>query len=678
MANRLAHETSPYLRQHADNPVDWFPWGAEAFAKAEREDKPVLLSVGYAACHWCHVMEHESFENPATAELMNRHFVNVKVDREERPDVDAIYMSALQAMTGHGGWPMTVVLTPDGKPFFAGTYYPPADRMGHPSFERVLRAVIEAWRERREAVVESAERVSDHLQTVSEPAASSRQVTPELIERAVEALSRTFDDRHGGFGEAPKFPPHTALRFLLRESGEHARQMALKTLSRMARGGIFDQIGGGFARYSVDEKWLVPHFEKMLYDNAHLIQRYSEAFRISGDAKCADIVDATVSWAKREMLDPAGGFYSALDADSDGEEGQYYVWTASEFDELLQEDAPLARAYYGVTTAGNFEGRNVLHRPNEAYELAARFGTSEPELERKMRVIDQVLFRARQKRTPPALDDKVLTSWNGLMIGALADAGRILDRPDFTALASRTAGFLVDTVLADGRLRHVYHSGTAKIDGLLEDYAYLGLGLVSLYRATFDSRWLLIALTLAEKVTEHFVDPESVGFYSTADDAEELIVRPKSFVDSPNPSENAAAAELLLVLGRYAGRTDWQESAETLISSFADGAQQHPNALASMLCVAQTALEPSLEVAIFGDANDLAAHAMIEAAFRYGPKDPVIAFVEDPGDPLVARAPFLQGRDRQDGKPTAFVCRSGACDLPVTTPDALAEQLQRR
>ena len=581
--NRLARETSPYLLQHAENPVDWFPWGKEAFAKAEAEDKPILLSVGYSACHWCHVMAHESFEDEVTAELMNEGFVSVKVDREERPDVDAIYMNAVQAMTGAGGWPMTVAMTPDGKPFFGGTYYPPEDRYGHPSFKRVLASLADAWRTRREEVMKSAEGMTQYLGQLSNLPTQPGDLNAGILDDALKSLQTSFDRVSGGFGGAPKFPPHSTLDFLLNRPEPQAKEMADLTLTKMARGGIYDHLGGGFARYSVDAIWLVPHFEKMLYDNAQLARRYLRAYQQTGQPLYKETAVGVLEWVKREMLDPSGGFYSALDADSEGVEGKFYVWDEDEVEALLGEDAPLAKAYYGVSSAGNFEGKNILNVTRSKEEIAEQLNLSSEDFEKRLARVNEVLFEAREKRVRPGLDDKILLSWNGLMLAAFADAGRILERQDYLDIAVKSAKFIRLEMLRDGRLLHSYKNGEAKIAGLLEDYAYFGLGLVALYQATFDSQWLLLALELADTITKHFHDSENGGFFSTADDAEKLIVRPKDFFDAAVPSDNGAAAELLLMLARYTDNRKWEDFAAGAIKPMTEAMKRQPSGFGTLL-----------------------------------------------------------------------------------------------
>jgi uncharacterized protein YyaL (SSP411 family) len=677
MANRLAGESSPYLRQHRDNPVDWYPWGKEAFERAESEDRPVLLSVGYSACHWCHVMAHESFEDAETARLMNEHFVNVKVDREERPDVDAIYMNAVQAMTGSGGWPMTVVLTPQGEPFFGGTYFPSEDRYGRPSFRKVLTALADAWRERRDEVTSSAGEMRSYLARLGRTEGASGGLDPNLPRDAVEALNREFDSLHGGFGGAPKFPPHSVLRFLLARPGEHARDMAHLTLRRMAKGGIHDQVGGGFARYSVDERWLVPHFEKMLYDNAQLLSRYSEAYRHNADPLYAQVIDGTVAWLVRELRHPDGGFHSALDADSEGEEGLFYLWEEAEIDALLGDEAPLAKAWFGVSPEGNFEGRNILTAPEDEESVASRFEVDDDALEERVESWRRQLLAAREKRVRPGLDDKVITSWNGLAIAGLADAGRVMHRPEYVEHARAAARFLRREMWRDGRLLHAFGGGQARIAGLLEDYAYLGLGLLALYHASFEEEWLLWALELVEAIGAHFVDDQG-AFFSTPDDGEPLIVRPKGVSDAAVPSDNAAAAELFVQAARLTGRRELEERALAAVAGLADLVRRHPTGFGATLVAAEFLLHPPREVAVIGDMADAATRSLLRIVQQQPLPYAVVAHADEPGHPLVGRLPFLQGRGLVDGKPAAYVCEAGACRMPVTEPQELARELVER
>jgi uncharacterized protein YyaL (SSP411 family) len=677
MANRLAGESSPYLRQHRDNPVEWYPWGKEAFERAESEDRPVLLSVGYSACHWCHVMAHESFEDAETARLMNEHFVNVKVDREERPDVDAIYMNAVQAMTGSGGWPMTVVLTPQGEPFFGGTYFPSEDRYGRPSFRKVLAALAEAWRERRDEVLSSAGEMRSYLARLGRTEGRPGSLDPNLPRDALEALNREFDSLNGGFGGAPKFPPHSVLRFLLARPGEHARDMAHLTLRRMAKGGIHDQVGGGFARYSVDERWLVPHFEKMLYDNAQLLSRYSEAYRHNADPLYARVIEGTVAWLVRELRHPDGGFHSALDADSEGEEGLFYLWDETEIDALLGDEAPLAKAWFGVSTEGNFEGRNILTAPEDEESLAGRFEVDDDALEESVESWRRRLLAAREKRVRPGLDDKVITSWNGLAIAGLADAGRVLHRPEYVDHARAAARFLRREMWRDGRLLHAYGGGQARIAGLLEDYAYLGLGLLALYHASFEEEWLLWALELVEAIGAHFVD-EQGAFFSTPDDGDALIVRPKGVSDTAVPSDNAAAAELFVQAARLTGRHELEERALAAVAGLSDLVRRHPTGFGATLVATEFLLHPPREVAVIGDRADAATRSLLRIVQQQPLPYAVVAHADEPGHPLVELLPFLQGRGLVDGKPAAYVCEAGACRMPVTEPQELARELVER
>ncbi len=644
--------------------------------RLEAEDKPILLSVGYSACHWCHVMAHESFEDEATAELMNRDFVSVKVDREERPDVDAIYMNAVQAMTGAGGWPMTVAMTPDGKPFFGGTYYPPEDRYGHPSFKRVLTSLADAWRTRREEVVKSAEGMTQYLGQLSSLPTQPGDLSADILEDALKSLQTSFDRVSGGFGGAPKFPPHSTLDFLLNRSEPVAREMADLTLTKMARGGIYDQLGGGFARYSVDAVWLVPHFEKMLYDNAQLVRRYLRAYQQTGQPLYKETAEGTLEWVKREMTDPSGGFYSALDADSEGVEGKFYVWDEDEVEDLLGEDAPLAKAYYGVSSAGNFEGKNILNVTRSKEEVAEQLNLSSEDFEKRLARVNEVLFEAREKRVRPGLDDKILLSWNGLMLAAFADAGRILERQDYLDIAVKNAEFIRLEMLRDGRLLHSYKSGEAKIAGLLEDYAYFGLGLVALYQATFDSQWLLLALELADTITKHFHDAENGGFFSTADDAEKLIVRPKDFFDAAVPSDNGAAAELLVTLARYTDNRAWEDLAAGAIKPMTEAMKRQPSGFGTLLGALERLLSEPREIAIFGNKEDEEVQRLLQSVREHTSPFTAFAVVEQ-DDPLIPHLPFLQERGQIEGKPTVYVCEGGACRLPVTTVEEVRSQLRR-
>lgn len=675
--NRLAHETSPYLLQHAHNPVDWYPWGEEALARARAEDKPILLSIGYAACHWCHVMERESFEDPETAAIMNRSFVNIKVDREERPDLDSIYMDAVVALTGSGGWPMTVFLTPAGEPFYGGTYYPPTPRYGMPSFRQLLLGLAGTWERQREEVVRNALGLAGHIRRDYTLAGQGHVLDALLPERAVQQLGVQFDRAFGGFGGAPKFPPSMTLEFLLRRALDgdgRALEMAEQTLRHMAAGGIYDQIGGGFARYATDARWLVPHFEKMLYDNAQLARVYLHAWQLTGNPLYRRIVEETLDWTLREMTHPDGGFYSSLDADSAGEEGRFYVWEAAEIAALLGADAPLFLEYYAVTPQGNWEAQNILHTPRPLADVAAAHGLTEQEAEARLAAARRALYAARAQRVWPGLDDKVLTAWNGLMLAALAEAGRALGRADYTAAATRNAAFLFAVMRrADGRLWRTWRAGgAAKYAAYLEDYACLADGLLALYQATHADDWFVWAQELADLMLTHFADAEGGGFFDTADDHEALLFRPKTLQDNATPSGNAMAARVLLTLGLLTGHGRYRDTAEEMVSALYPAMAQYPTGFGCWLGVAWQLLADTLEVAVVGEPADPAARALADVVWEaYRPQ--VVLAVGQPES-----APLLVGRTRLDGRPAAYVCRNFACRLPVATPDALRAELTSR
>jgi len=692
MANRLAGAKSPYLLQHADNPVDWYPWGEEAFETARSRDLPVLLSIGYASCHWCHVMAHESFEDEAVAQLMNERFVCVKVDREERPDVDAIYMNAVQAMTGGGGWPLTVVVTPDAEPFFGGTYFPPEDRWGQPAFRRVLEGVSRAWRERRQEVALAAGRIGEQLRVLEAPyptadAAGGAPDVEALGAGTVAALIERFDEQHGGFGGAPKFPPHGALRLLLARPEPEAGRMAARTLERMAAGGIHDHLGGGFARYSVDAEWHVPHFEKMLYDNGQLLSRYAEGYARSGEPRYAEVAHGIVSWLAREMAAPGGGLYSSLDADSDGGEGRYYTWSALEVERAsidhvagaavpgaAAEDAALFERVYGVTTPGAFEGRNVLRRVEDPRDAARALGLDPADAEARLARTRSALRADRDRRPRPALDDKVLASWNGLALAGLADAARLLNDPEALQLAEGVVAFARAELWREGRLLHAYRAGEAHIEGLLEDYAYLGLGLLALHRVTLDPELLAWALALADVIGSDFED-EAGGFYATSARGERLLVRPRTLADASVPADNAAAAELLARLGRLTGDDALARAAERAVRPLAEPARQHPQAFASSLVVWELLASPPRQVVLVGDPGAEDTAALVGVWREHGDASVTALLVTGPDDPLARRAPLTAGRERLDGRATAFVCRAGTCRLPVTAPEDFEREL---
>ena len=683
--NRLAGETSPYLLQHAHNPVDWYPWGEEALAEARERDVPIFLSIGYAACHWCHVMERESFEDEQTAADLNARFVAIKVDREERPDLDSIYMDAVQAMTRQGGWPMNVFLTPDGRPFYGGTYFPDEPRHGMPSFRQVLSRIAELWTSQREDIEKTATSVAEHVRNEQDAATRlaeqiDGQPAPDptlLLRGVVDTLHENFDAVDGGFGAAPKFPQPMTLELLLREhlrtSNREPLLMLEKTLDAMAAGGIYDHLGGGFARYSTDKQWLVPHFEKMLYDNAQLARVYSHTAQVTGDEHYAYIARETLDFAVHELRNPpGGGFASSLDADTDGQEGLTYTWHASEIRELLGTDAPLFEAAYGVTPAGNWEGRTILHRVRSDSELAAELGRPRDEVREALAGARVTLLRARDDRPQPARDDKVLTSWNGLMIGAFADAGVALQERPFVEVATEAADFVLQNLRTeDGRLLRSWKDGRAQHAGTLEDHAHLAHGLLAVYEATFEERFFVAARELADLILEHFSADEG-GFHDTADDAESLFARPRNLYDNAIPSGGAMATMVLLRLAALTGEGGYRSSAERALAPMPAIAAKYPTGLAQWLLAYGLASGPIIEIAIVGDpgADDTKA-LLASARARYRPGQ-VVALAPDPGTSAV---PLLHGRSRMEGAATAYVCREFACRQPTTDPAVLARQL---
>ena len=650
MANRLENETSPYLLQHKDNPVDWFPWGDEALARARDQQKPVLVSIGYSACHWCHVMERESFEDPAVAAVMNERFVPIKVDREERPDVDAIYMDAVQAMTGHGGWPLNAFLTPDGVPFYAGTYFPPEPRHGMPSWRMVLDGVARAWDEQREEIVDGAGRIVAHLQATARIEAPDAELDAAGLDAAATALKRGYDAENGGWGGAPKFPAASVIEFLL---GRGERAMALHTLRRMAGGGMYDQVGGGFARYSVDARWIVPHFEKMLYDNALLARAYLHAFQVSGEPFFERVARETLDWALRELRQPEGGFASALDADSEGVEGRFYVWTLDEVRAALPaEDAATAIEHFGMIAEGNFEGANIPVR-----------ATADPE---RLGEIKAALLAAREQRVRPGLDDKRLTAWNALMISALADAGAALREPRYIGAAITAAEFVLRDLRNErGKLLRTYNQGRAQLDAYLEDHAFLLEALLTLYEATFDPRWFGTARALADEILERFSDPDRGGFFTTATDHEQLIARRKQLEDAPLPSGGSAAAFGLLRLARLTGESRYEDAALGQLRLLHTIAAEHPTAFGHLLAALDFALAEVREVALVGDDRAALEH-VVRTAFR-----PHVVLAGGPADGV----PLLAGREPVGGRAAAYVCERFACRRPVTEPEELRQLL---
>ena len=681
MPNRLIHESSPYLRQHANNPVNWYPWGSEALERAVRENKPILLSVGYSACHWCHVMERESFEDPGIAALMNERFVSIKVDREERADIDSIYMGAVQAMTGQGGWPMTVFLTPDGKPFYGGTYFPPEDRGGLPSFPRVLTAMADVYRNRKGDVANTTTQVVAHMRQMTRSAPGIEPLTDDIMAQAVRELRKQFDDKYGGFGLQPKFPQPMTLEFLLRQylrtEDPAVLEMVELTLDGMARGGIYDHLGGGFHRYSTDTYWLVPHFEKMLYDNALLARLYLHAYQVTGNSMYRKNVEETLDYVVREMTSPEGGFYSAQDADSEGEEGKFFVWRPEEIIDVLGgEDGALVNDFYGVTIHGNFEGRSILHVPTPLPDFARSTGMDVDSLERRLQDARAKLMERRASRIAPERDDKILTSWNGLMLAAFAEASVVLDRDDYRNVAEASGGFLLDQLVDEsGRLLRTYKDGQAKLYGYLEDYAFLIDGLLLLHEATFGERWLTAAIELGRSMFDLFWDETSLQFYDTGSDHEELVIRPRDLTDNASPSGSSMAASVLLRLAVLTGDSVYNTRAATSLRSAQAVMQRFPTAAGHWLGALGFYLSRAKEVVIVGDRKNHATTKLVHEVFRnYLPNRVFVgASGESTGDG--SDLPLLQDRHLINGRPTAYVCENYVCQLPVNDPADLAKQL---
>ena len=682
MANRLARESSPYLLQHQDNPVDWYPWGEEAFARARSEEKPIFLSIGYSTCHWCHVMEHESFENAATADALNRDFVAIKVDREERPDVDDVYMQAVQTMTGQGGWPLSVFLTSDRKPFYGGTYFPPAPRWGRPGFPQILSAIAGAWRDRREELETSAAEMLAHLEAGRGEVARAAAPLSDPIALAVRALERQFDPAHGGFGGAPKFPPSMRLELLLRRwlrTGDpQARVMTEKTLLAMAAGGMYDQVGGGFHRYSVDERWLVPHFEKMLYDNAMLARVYVLAHRAFGGETHARIARETLDYLLAEMTPPEGGFFAAQDADSGGEEGTFYVWNPKSLAEAVGEEAaPIVAARFGVTPAGNFEetGETVLSLVRSPAELASEFGRSEAEVVEILRTARRRMFEARARRIPPGTDDKLLTDWSALAISAFSLAARVLDEPRYEAAARAAADRILGTCVQDGELLHREKAGRASIPGFATDYAYLIEALLDLYEATFETRYFAEAVGLQGAFEERFSEGPDGGYFLSAAGHDGLILRPRETWDGATPSSNSVAAMNLLRLAVFTGDDGLRRRADAVIASTGGLLERAPVAVPRLLCALDFAESPPREIVLAGAPGRSDFEALRRAVFANPGLNRVVAHAE-----TAARVTGLAalGADRSaDGGPArAYVCSGFACRSPVTDPSALAASLE--
>jgi len=684
--NRLAGETSPYLLQHAHNPVDWYPWGEAALSRARELERPIFLSIGYAACHWCHVMERESFEDEATAADLNEHFVSIKVDREERPDLDAIYMDAVQAMTGQGGWPMSVFLTPDGRPFYGGTYFPNEPRHGMPSFRQLLARIAEAWTDQRDEVDASATRLAEHVRAgqqapsgLAEAVAAQPAVdAADRLAHVLEALSSSFDARNGGWGGAPKFPASMTIELLLREhvrtENRQARLMAEKTLDAMADGGIYDHLGGGFARYATDATWLVPHFEKMLYDNAQLARAYLHAWQVSGDERYAAVASETLDFMAHELRNPAGGgaFASSLDADTGGVEGATYVWSPGQVREVLGDDAALVEAAYGVTDRGNWEGHTILTRARSDTALAAELGRPREEIAEALSQARVKLLRARDERPQPARDDKVLTAWNGLAIAAFAEAGRAFGDEGYRRIATEAADFILREMRTpEGRLLRSWKDGRAQHAAVLEDHAHLADGLLALYEATFEERWFSAARDLAGLILAHFAAADG-GFHDTADDAEALIARPRSLQDNALPSGGAMATLVLLRLAALTGEGRYRDAAERALMPIVPAAEQYPTAFSQWLQAFQLASQPIDEVAIVGDPDADDTQTLLAVVFE-GHRPGRVVAVSGTAD--ASAIPLLHGRRQLDGHATAYVCHGFACLRPTTDSAELARQL---
>lgn len=678
MPNHLIHENSPYLLQHANNAVDWYPWGEEALARARAENKPIFLSIGYAACHWCHVMEHESFMDPETAALMNENFVNIKVDREERPDLDSIYMQATVAMTGSGGWPMSVFLTPDLRPFFAGTYFPPVRRYNMPSFREVLSSIARAWRQDIQEVERVGNQVMEYIRPPQHKLQQRNVVTAEALEAAVTNLLDSYDWGYGGWGTAPKFPQPMTIEFLLRRAAAESpqRSQILKAvthvLNAMSRGGMYDVVGGGFCRYSVDNFWRTPHFEKMAYDNALLALAYLHGYLVTGNQNYRRVCEETLDFVLRELTHSSGGFFSSLDADSEAEEGKFYVWTADELERVLASDFEFFKAAYGISPMGNWEGKTILQRALDDATLAARFKLDLEEIQQKLSDCHSRLLAARSARIRPATDDKVLVMWNALMLKAFAEAGRYLKRDDYLQAAIRNARFLLEQLYVNHRLHRSWRQGQAKHNAYLEDYAALILALLALYQSDPNVEWYVSALQLADEMLEHFIDPNG-GFFDTRDDHEALLVRPKDVQDNATPSGNALAATALLELSAYGDRPAWRDIAEEMLSSVYGAMLRYPTAFAQWLCAADFAVGPAYEVAILGDLQRPETKDLLNALWKTFRPRQVTAVSGYP--PLPGAPAILKDRPLVNGLPTAYVCQGFVCRQPVHSPAEMEAQL---
>ncbi len=677
MTNRLANSSSPYLLQHKDNPVDWYPWGDEALEKSQKENKPIFLSIGYAACHWCHVMAHESFEDPDTADIMNEHFVNIKVDREERPDLDNIYMSAVVAMTGQGGWPMSVFLTPDQQPFYGGTYFPPVSRYNMPAFRDVLLSVSKTWGDDKLKILESSNKISDYIRRSQSIPGTSTELNREHLEGAYSALASSYDWQHGGWGAAPKFPQSMAIEFLLRRASrgdEESLKIAQHALDAMAQGGMYDLVGGGFARYSTDNDWLVPHFEKMLYDNALLARAYLHAFLITGEQKYRDVCTQTLDFVMREMTHPDGGFYSSLDADSEGEEGKFYVWTEQEIRDSVSDpgDADFIFAAYGFSRPPNFEGKFVPRTTMDKAALASKYSISTQDVSNRLQQVNLELLVARDTRIRPGTDDKVLVAWNAWMCVVFSEVGRYLNLDNYKVMATRNLNFLLSNLAEDGYLNRSWRDGIVTESAFLDDYASLILALLTHYQTDPDPRWFKAARALTKSMRSQFSSQEAL-FYDTPEQHEELLIRPRDVQDNATPSGNALAAHALLQIAAYQGDHELRSAAEMMLGRMQSLAAEHPTGFSYWLCALDFSLHDILEIAILGDAGDSKLEALVSVLWnKYRPG--VVAAISPPNleSPVPA---LLEQRGLVDNSPTAYVCQGFVCQQPVTDAQALLEQL---
>ena len=671
MANKLASSNSPYLLQHAHNPVNWYPWSEEALAKACAEDKPIFLSIGYAACHWCHVMAHESFEDVQIASIMNESFINIKVDREERPDLDRIYMQAIMAMTGQGGWPMSVFITPDGKPFYGGTYFPAVNRYNLPSFSEVLLTIKRLWREDRSRILESGVKISDQIQYKIVLNQSEEQVDEAMLNQAAMNLAQTYDWKNGGWGKAPKFPQPMTIEYLLRRStrcDNPAVEMAVHALHAMSKGGMYDVVGGGFSRYSTDDRWCTPHFEKMLYDNAQLALIYLHGWLVTGVEQFRRVCEETLDFLEREMTHPAGGFYSSLDADSEGEEGRFYVWTPAEIQAALinPQDIALVTSAYNITEAGNFEGKNVLQRVMNDMQLGLKFDLPIDTIPIRLSELHARLLITRSYRVRPGTDDKILVSWNALALAAFAEAGRYLDRADYLAIAQRDARFLLKNMILDGRIKRSWRAGRAEHNAYLEDYAAFVLGLLALYQSDGNPDWYCEALNLADEMVTHYIDPDG-GFFDTRDDHEALLFRPKDLQDNATPSGNALAACALLQIAAYGDRPGWRNLVKVMLASIQEMMVRHPTAFAQWLCAADFAMGPVNEVAIIGDPHNPRTQNLLGILRKYYRPRQIVAISDYPPKP--GTPSLVADRPLKAGMPTVYICQNFVCLQPINSPE---------